>query len=299
MLCRLAAMYGPPPEVDGVTHRYVDVNGVRMHVAEAGEGEPIVCLHGWPQHWWIWRKVIPELASERRVICPDLRGFGWSEAPAGDYELQGFADDTLALLDELGLDQVDLIGHDWGGYTGFLLCLGAPDRIRRYLALGVSHPWFEPPPPSPRMAARISYQLILATPGVGTGVLRHLPGFVKLVLRRGSHPSMRWSEEELDCFAETFRSPDHALAGSHVYRSFLTRELPRLRRGAHRSRRSSVPTLLVCGEADPVARGPVIEGFEPYADEMRVEVVERCGHFVAEERPEVVIARARELFGSA
>jgi pimeloyl-ACP methyl ester carboxylesterase len=291
-------MYGSPPELEGVEHRYVEVDGVRMHVAEAGAGEPVVLLHGWPQHWWIWRKVIPELASERRVICPDLRGFGWSEAPDGRYELQGFADDTLALLDELGLGQVDLIGHDWGGYAGFLLCLMAPERIRHYLALGVSHPWFEPPPPSPRMAMRISYQLILATPGLGTGVLRHLPGFVKLVLRRGSHPSMRWSEEELDCYAESFRSVDHALASSHVYRSFLTRELPRLRRGEYRSRRSSVPTLLVCGEADPVARGPVIEGYEPYADEMSVEIVERCGHFVAEERPDVVIARARELFGS-
>ena len=76
-------MYGPPPEIDGVTHRYVDLPGVRMHVAEAGGGPPILLLHGWPQHWWIWRKVIPALAENHRVICPDLRGFGWSEAPAG------------------------------------------------------------------------------------------------------------------------------------------------------------------------------------------------------------------------
>src|ERR1700754_3858916 len=109
-----------PPELDGVTHRYVDLPSARLHVAEAGEGAPIVLLHGWPQHWWIWRKVIPDLAP-----------------------------DVVALLDELGLDQVDLIGHDWGGYTGFLLCLNAPERIRNYLALGIVHPWFEPPKPSP------------------------------------------------------------------------------------------------------------------------------------------------------
>jgi pimeloyl-ACP methyl ester carboxylesterase len=270
-----------------------------MHLAEAGEGPPLVLLHGWPQHWWIWRKVIPALAQERRLICPDLRGFGWSEAPPGRYEMQGFADDTLALLDELGLEQVDLIGHDWGGYAGFLLCLDAPERVRRYLALGVSHPFFEPPPPSPQMLQRISYQFILATPGLGSGVGRHLPGFVRLVLRRGSHPSMSWSEEELDCYAQSFRPPDHALAASHVYRSFLTRELLRLRKGHYRSRRLTVPTLLLAGEADPVLRGNVLAGYEPYADEMSVETVERCGHFVAEERPDVVIERARVHFGPA
>ncbi len=290
-------MRGAPPEIEGVTHRYVDVPGARLHVAEAGEGPPVLLLHGWPQHWWIWRKVIPALAGERRLICPDLRGFGWSEAPAGRYEMSEFAADITALLDELGLDRVDLIGHDWGGYTGFLLCLDAPQRIRNYLALGVVHPWFEPPKVTPQALRRTAYQFILATPGIGTSVLRFQPGFVKLALRRGAHPSMRWSEEELDCYAETFRPRDHALASSHVYRSFLLRELPRLKRGDYRSRRSSVPTLLLHGEADPVIRADILAGYEPYAEEMSVEEVEHCGHFIAEEKPELVIERARALFG--
>lgn len=291
-------MPGPPPEIDGVTHRYVDVPGVRLHVAEAGEGPPLLLLHGWPQHWWIWRKVIPALAAEHRVICPDLRGFGWSEAPAGPYEISELAADMVALLDELGLDQVDLVGHDWGGYAGFLLCLGEPRRIRRYLALGIVHPWFQPPRVSPQSLQRSAYQFLLATPLLGESVQRFLPGFVKLALRRGAHPSMRWSEEELDCYAQSFRARDHALASSHIYRSFLTRELPRLKKGHYRSQRSLVPTRILAGEADPVIRADTLAGFEPYADEMSVEELEGCGHFVAEERPELVIERARELFGS-
>jgi pimeloyl-ACP methyl ester carboxylesterase len=275
------------------------VSGTRLHVAEAGEGAPVVLLHGWPQHWWIWRKVIPALAEERRVICPDLRGFGWSEAPPGRYEIRELADDILVLLDELGLEQVELIGHDWGGYAGFLLCLQAPERFRHYLALGIAHPWFEPPKPSPRALQRVAYQLILATPGLGSGVSRHVPGFVRLAIRRGSHPDSQWSEAELDCFARSFQSRDHALAASHVYRSFLTRELPRLKRGHYRSQRLSVPTRLLAGVADPVVRPEILAGYEPHADEMSVEIVERCGHFVAEERPDVVIERARELFGPA
>lgn len=292
-------MHGSPPEIDGVTHRYVDVPGVRLHVAEAGEGPPVLLLHGWPQHWWIWRKVIPELASERRLICPDLRGFGWSEAPRGPYEISELATDMVALLDALELDRVDLIGHDWGGYTGFLLCLNEPERIRNYLALGIVHPWFEPPKPSPQALQRTAYQFLLASPLVGESMLRFLPGFVKLVLRRGAHPDMRWSEEELDCYARCFRHRDHALASSHVYRSFLLRELPRLKKGHYRSQRSSVPTRILAGEADPVVRGDILAGFEPYADDMSVEEVKGCGHFIAEERPDLVIERARELFGPA
>src|SRR4051794_2455046 len=108
------------PEVAGVTHRDVDVGGVRLHVAEAGEGPPLLLLHGWPQHWWCWRYVIGELATTHRVIAPDLRGFGWSDAPPGDYAKATFAADVLALMDAEGLDRVRVIGHDWGGYTAFL-----------------------------------------------------------------------------------------------------------------------------------------------------------------------------------
>jgi pimeloyl-ACP methyl ester carboxylesterase len=292
-------MRGAPPELDGVSHRFVEVAGTRLHVAEAGQGPAIVLLHGWPQHWWIWRKVIPALAAERRVICPDLRGFGWSEAPAGKYEIQGLSEDILALLDELELEQVELVGHDWGGYAGFLLCLNAPERIRRYLALGIVHPFFEPPRPSPQALQRTAYQFLLASPGLGPGVLRHVPGFVKLAIRRGSHPDMQWTEEELDCYAQSFRSRDHARASSRVYRSFLTRELPRLKKGHYRSQRLSVPTRILAGEADPVIRADILAGFEPYADDMSVEILEDCGHFVAEERPDAVLDHARELFGLA
>ena len=69
------------PVLKGVEHRFVDLPGLRMHVAEAGSGRPLLLLHGFPQHWWEWRKVIPELAQHYRVIVPDLRGAGWTDAP--------------------------------------------------------------------------------------------------------------------------------------------------------------------------------------------------------------------------
>ena len=82
----MSIMERPQPNVPGVQHSFVDAGGLRTHVAEAGEGEPLVMLHGWPQHWYVWRHVIPRLAETYRVICPDLRGLGWTEAPADGYE---------------------------------------------------------------------------------------------------------------------------------------------------------------------------------------------------------------------
>jgi pimeloyl-ACP methyl ester carboxylesterase len=269
---------------------------MQLHVAEAGSGPPVVLLHGWPQHWWAWRKLLPELARERRVICPDLRGFGWSDAPAGPYELGELAADVVGLLDALELDRVELIGHDWGGYIGFLVCLRAPERIRHYIALAIGHPWIEPPKPSLSALGTFGYQFLLATPGIGTSTLRFAPAFVEMVFKKGSHPEMTWSREELTCFAQSFRPADHALASSHLYRNFLRHELSRIRAGHYRSRRLSVPTRLLTGEADPVAQAAALDGFQSFADDMTLEVVEKSGHFIAEERPEVVLQAARELF---
>src|SRR5690554_3979194 len=94
------------PHVAGVRHRFVDLPGLRMHVAEAGSGEPVLLLHGFPQHWWEWREVIPGLAERYHVIAPDLRGSGWTDAPHAGYWRDQLRDDVLALLDELGLERV-------------------------------------------------------------------------------------------------------------------------------------------------------------------------------------------------
>ena len=75
------------PELEGVSHSYPEARGVRFHVAEAGAGEPLVLLHGWPQNWWCWHKMIPGLARDGfRVLAVDLRGYGWSERPRDGYD---------------------------------------------------------------------------------------------------------------------------------------------------------------------------------------------------------------------
>ena len=285
------------PAVPGVAVEHRDVtlaNGVRLHVAEAGDGPPLVLLHGWPQHWWAWRRVLPALAEERRVLCPDLRGLGWSDAPPGAYAKEQWASDVVALLDALGLDRVDLAGHDWGGLVALLAALRAPERVRTVAALSIIHPWPRPPAPSPRALVPLGYQLPLATPVAGAQHLRRLPVLVRELIRRGSHRDHHWRDEELDAYAEVLRAPERARASSAIYRTFLTRELGPLTAGRYAGRRLAMPALMLTGAADPVIGPALIAGLDRHAGAgAHTEVVERAGHFLPEERPEAVLAALR------
>ncbi len=282
------------PEVDGVSHRTVRARGLDFHVAEAGAGDDVVlCLHGWPQHWYEWRQLMPALADRHRVLALDLRGFGWSDAPRDGYEKENMASDVLAVLDELGLERVKLVGHDWGGWIAFLLCLREPQRFERFFALNIVPPWFN----SRVMfgnAWRFWYQQIVLAPGIGYGLHRR-GDFVKRVLVGGSKVKEAWGEEELAAFADNLAEPARARAAVQMYRVFNWREALPIMRGRYAEARLEVPTLLIFGVDDFVLRPEMLAGYQRHTDEMRIEFIEGCGHFIADERPELVAARAREF----
>jgi pimeloyl-ACP methyl ester carboxylesterase len=267
-----------PPQLDGVRSRYVDAGGLRVYVAEAGpdDGDPILLLHGWPQHHYEWRHVIPLLAGERRLICPDLRGFGWSDAPDGTIDAETFAADADALLDALKIDRVDLIGHDWGGYSGFLLCLRHPERVRRFLALGTPHPFNRVTPQLALGSWRAWYTLPLAA-----GIVRYKPEVVGRILAREGIP-----DRDVEVFVERLREPARAHATARLYRSYQRGVLGAVR-GSYRSLRLQTPTRLLWGERDQALPRAALTGFAPYADDMELELVPG-GHFIADRRPELV-----------
>ena len=291
-------MTRPLPDVAGVSHRFVDARGVRFHVAEAGpaDGEPVVLLHGWPQHWYEWRHLIGPLAERYRVICPDLRGFGWSEAPDRRYDMETLRRDMAALLNALGVERFHLVGHDWGGWIGFLLCLHHPDRVRRYLALNIPHPWQRMDLARTVALWRLAYQWIIGSPGLGPRVVRRLP---ELVARNPERFGIQaWTPDERESFLGQFREPERARASQRLYRSAALIDIPRSVAGAYRPLRLRTPTLLLFGTDDMVLRRQHVMGFEPYADDMRVELVPGIGHFIADEAPDLVAERALEHFGA-
>jgi pimeloyl-ACP methyl ester carboxylesterase len=285
------------PHVDGVTHRTVRARGIDFHLAEAGSGEDVVlCLHGWPQHWYEWRHLMPALADRHRVLALDLRGFGWSEAPRDGYEKEEMATDVLAVLDELGLERVKLVGHDWGGWIGFLLCLRAPQRFERFLALNIVPPWVRAREILPH-AWRFWYQWMVLAPGLGYRLHRS-GSFVPKVLVGGSSVREAWDPETLRAFSDPFTEPARARAAVQMYRVFNLREALPIAQSRYADQRLSVPTLMVFGSDDFVLRPQMLAGYQHHADAMQVELVPGCGHFIADERPDLVAERAREFLAA-
>jgi pimeloyl-ACP methyl ester carboxylesterase len=284
------------PEIDGVTHHWIRARGVEFHYAEAGAGDDVVlCLHGWPQHWYEWRHLMPALADRHRVLALDLRGFGWSEAPKDGYEKENLADDVLAVLDELGIERVKLVGHDWGGWIGFLLAMREPQRFQRYLALNILTPWTSTRAMAPQIW-RFWYQWMISSPGLGYGLHRS-GSFIPKVLVGGSVQREVWDDATIHAFSDTFTEPARARAAVQVYRTFTLREAPEIARGRYAKTRLEVPTKLLFGKGDQALPYSLLQGYEKHADAMEVELVDDCGHFIADEMPELVAERAREFFG--
>ncbi len=204
----------------------------------------------------------------------------------------------LAVLDALGIERVKLVGHDWGGWIGFLLCLKAPQRFERYLALNILHPWLGGVRAMLPYGWRFTYQLVIMTPLLGYQLHRRRSLLPRTFFSAATVRDV-WDEKTLHIFTDNLAEPARARAAVQMYRVFQMREIWPLLRGRYADSRLTVPTRLVFGTDDPVLRPELLAGYESHADDMEVELVPDCGHFIADERPELVAEHAREFFAGA
>jgi pimeloyl-ACP methyl ester carboxylesterase len=129
-------------DFDIIEHR-VQIGDLNFNVAEAGSGEPVLLLHGWPDSWHLWRDQIETLAQRgHRVIAPDLRGFGESDQPEAveEYSLGKLIGDVAAIMDEFKIERASVVGHDWGAAVAWLVATFLPERVERLVAVSVGHP---------------------------------------------------------------------------------------------------------------------------------------------------------------
>ncbi|TDW69325.1 alpha/beta fold hydrolase [Kribbella pratensis] len=277
-----ATAWSPPlPDVPGFDHLVVETPGLRTHVATVGEGEPVVLLHGFPQHWWQWRAVAPVIAARGyRVICPDLRGAGWTVTDDPRIERETRLHDLLALFDALDIERAHLVSHDMGAITAMQLTYDHPERVRTAVELSVPPGFFTF---SPKLA-----------PG-----FRHLPRFIwhrpGASLRSifsEAYVAQPMSEATIEAHLAPMSRPDIDGAVRPLTRGMILPEAMRMSRGVYRRRRLTVPTLFVFGRRDrpwtEELMGHVCRNPERYADRAEFAYVDNAAHFITDDAPTAV-----------
>ncbi len=280
-----------------IEREVVEANGIKLHVRSCGNGRPMVLLHGWPQTAWSWRKVMPLLAPHYRCIAPDLRGMGDSDKPVSGYDMRTVANDIHALCEALELENVYLVGADWGGLVARRYALDRPGVLDRVGIVDI-----------------VPHDQIFAnfTPGYARGAWHYFFNAVpdmpeKLVAQdvrtflmamfRPKYHNPADLDEAIEEYVRAYSKPG-ALRGGFAYYKAMFDENPAL--DAENPRATiAEPVHCVWGNSCGIG-GPfdVLKMWRPVAPKVTGRGLDACGHYVHEEQPGIL---AEELiaFGKA
>jgi pimeloyl-ACP methyl ester carboxylesterase len=284
----------------------VRANGIKFVAYEKGKGPLLLCLHGFPDHARSFRHQIASFADAGyRVVVPHMRGYAPTEpAPDGNYQTASLARDAAALIDALGADKAVLFGHDWGAMAAYGAALIAPERIEKLITAAVpygigfitaflSNYW---------QLKRSWYIYFFQTPQAEPAVAAEDFAFVRNLWLDWS-PGWKFPEAEMDSLRETFRKPGVLEAALGYYRSMLNpeRQDPALaaEQGAQHLTPIGVPTLYLHGATDGCVGTEMTVGMDAmFPAGLRTVVVEGAGHFLHQEKPEVVNQAVLEFLGN-
>ena len=273
---------------DTFTSRYINTGDLRQHAVIGGDGPPLLLVHGWPESWYAWRLLMPALARDFQVIAVDQRGMGLSGKPRGGYDTGTLAGDLVALMDALGHQRFAVVGHDTGMVISYALAADHPDRVDRLAVAETSIPGVAPSPP-------------LLVPGPLNDVLWHIAfnraEKVNEQLVRGREDIFFGFEfatrtvKKLPSYAvkyyvDHFASDHEALRGSFEFYRALDSTMAQNEQ--RKTRRLTLPVLAIGGAASSGAN--VANAMRLAADDVQSLVIPGCGHFVAEEAPEEMLA---------
>lgn len=307
-----------------VTHRFVDANGIKIHVAEQGEGPVVLLCHGFPESWYSWRHQMRALAQAGfRAIAPDMRGYGQTSRPmaVAEYSIFHLVGDMVGVLDALGIKDAVIGGHDWGAPVAWSAAMFRPDRFRAVMGLSVPYRPRGKVAPTSRMPVSESamfYQLYFQEPGVAEASMEaDVRGALHKLLFASSAEGFRggaglamvnpqkgylamalperlpgWLDEaDLDFYTREFSRT--GFAGALNWYRNIDRNWALT--GAFAGAPIMVPALYVAGDKDLVTAFPgmekVIEKMGDFVPDLRGKLVLRdCGHWTQQERPDEVSA---------
>jgi pimeloyl-ACP methyl ester carboxylesterase len=278
----------PPPKdktmnpVPIESHRAL-VNGVRLHYLKAGQGEPVVLLHGWPQTSHAWRKVMPQLAGRFTVIAPDLRGLGDSDKPAAGYDKRTVAQDIFELARALCFETFHLVGHDLGMQVAYALAASHPKAVRSLTlieallaGLGLEGAMnFTQPHAFIHMALNMQRDFAEA---LVAGKERL---YIEHHLRPFAYDPEAIAQEDVDRYVRSYSAPGGMRAGFEHYRSYFQDAADNK---VFAQTQLPMPVLAIGGEA---SLGEYVAGtLKPLAQSLQSRIAARAGHYVPEEQPQ-------------
>lgn len=280
--------------MDQVEHHFADLSEARLHYVTAGKGEPVVLLHGWPQTWHCWKRLIPMLSADHRVIVPDLRGLGESVAKVQKFDKRAVAGDVVELITQkLGLEHFHLVGHDWGGVVAWAIAAHYPGPASTLTVIDVAIPGDGSPNISQGGARwHHAFHQTLELPETLISGRENI--YLGWFYRNYGHRSDVIAQEDIDEYLRHYRNPSVLHAGFEYYRA-----LPKdVEDNATRARefRPTIPILGIGGGQSWGRRTQVAESLRRMADDVREVVIENAGHWVPEEQPEELAGLLRDFF---
>jgi pimeloyl-ACP methyl ester carboxylesterase len=268
-------------------HSFVSVHGMRLHWAEMGEANqrvPVVLLHGLNDSYLTWRRVAPELAVDRRVLMPDLPGYGLSERPDASYELRWHAHVMAMWLEAVGLEKVDIVGHSFGGGVAQVMLLECAEKIRRLVLVA-----------SGGLGRQVAPALRLASlPHVVELFGQHFMAFGTRVALHGQRAG--FSKQEIRELSVMNGAPGSARAFARTVRDVIDWRGQRRAFFQKAHELSELPPIALCwGDRDaiiPIAQG---RAFVESVDGVRLTQFDNCGHYLHNEQPSQFARTLREF----
>lgn len=277
-------------------HHRILHDGVGLHAVSLGEGPAVLLIHGFPQHWWMWRRLMRDLASAGfRVIAIDQRGMGGSDIPLHGYAKSVLAGDALAVLDGLGVERAAVVGYDHGGGTALGLAYLAPERVSKLAVLEYAPPGFGYEMGLTAAPGNVNWQLAFFThPDVAVqfiiGKEREL---LSWYFWHWAHNPEAIGQEDFEVYARQLQKPG-ALRGGFMHFASVFEDLDWFKARAA-TQRLAMPCVGIGGA---LAAGAYPEmALKALADSVTGVVIADAGHWLAEEQPErlasVVLAMLR------
>jgi len=281
-----------PDVASGITVGWVEGNGLRFEVAQAGEGDRLaLCLHGFPELHYSWRHQMPMLAEMGyRVWAPNMRGYGATTRPEGykNYRLHTLAEDVAALIDASGAKEVTLIAHDWGALVAWHFAMRKVRPLVRLVILNCPHPkclkrearkW--------RQLKKSWYIAFFQLPWLPIWFLgRKDAQFIKGIFRNSAVHKEHFNNELLEPYLTAARQPGAIRAMVNYYRALV--RLPDVDEVGEGT--IDTPTLLLWGEQDVAIDIHCLDGLEDYVRDLTIERFPDASHWVQQDVPDKVNA---------